>query len=86
MLRKSAIVLGFAFAIWAFCGALIGVGRQLMSLDATLIVHAVGAPIGAALFSWIYFRRYGFTGPLATAVLFVAIALALDFFVVALLI
>lgn len=83
MLKKTVIVLGFAFAVWAFCGALVGVGRQFMSMDTTLIVHAIGAPIGAAFFSWFYFRNYGFTSPLPTAAVFVGAALALDLFVVA---
>lgn len=86
MFKKTAIVLGFAFAVWAFCGALVGVGSQFMTMDATLIVHAIGAPIGAAFFAWIYFRNFGYTSPLATACIFVASALALDFFVVAMLI
>jgi hypothetical protein len=86
MPKKIAIVLGFAFAVWAFCGTLVGIGRQFMSMDATLILHAIGAPIGAAFFSSLYFRNYSFTSPLVTAAVFVGAALALDFFVVALLI
>lgn len=86
MLAQAAIVLGFAVAVWAFCGALVGIGRQFMSMDATLIVHAIGAPIGAAVLSWIYFHYFGYTGPLQTAAVFVATALVLDVFVVALLI
>ena len=43
MLTKSLIVLGFAVAVWAFCGALVGIGRQYMSKDATLIVDVIGA-------------------------------------------
>jgi len=86
MAKKILIILGFAIAVWAFCGALVGIGRQFLSMDMTLIVHAIGAPVGAAFFSWIYFRNYGFTSPLETAAIFVAASLTLDFFVVALLI
>ena len=86
ILLLLALVPAFAFAVWAFCGALVGVGRQFLSMDATLIVHAIGAPVGAAFFSWTYFRNFGFTNPLETAAIFVAASLALDFFVVALLI
>lgn len=86
MPKKTSIVLGFAFAVWAFCGALVGVGRQFMSLEATLIAHAIGAPVGAVFLSWLYFRNYGFTSPLVTAAIFVGSALALDVFVVAMLI
>ena len=86
MLKKTAIIIGFAIAVWAFCGALVGVGRQFMSMETTLIVHAIGAPVGTAFFSWIYFRNYGFTTPLMTAIIFVAGSLTLDVFIVALLI
>jgi hypothetical protein len=86
VLKETAVILAFGIAIWAFCGALVGIGRQFMSMDATLIVHAIGAPVGAAILSWLYFRNFGYTSPLVTATIFVAMALALDIFVVALLI
>lgn len=74
MLKKTLILLAFAFAVWTFCGALVGIGRQFMSMESTLIVHAVGAPVGAAFLSWLYFPKYGFTSPLVTAAIFVASA------------
>jgi len=83
---KWLVAAGFACAVWAFCGALMGIGRQLMSMDATLVVHAIGAPIGAASFAWIYFNAFGSTSPLVTAAIFVGTALVLDVFIVALLI
>lgn len=86
MLKRVLIVIGFAGAVWAFCGALIGIGRQFLSMDATLILHAIGAPIGAAVLGWIYFRNFGYTSPLATAAIFVGAALTLDALVVAMLI
>lgn len=86
MLTRSLVVLAFGVAVWAFCGGLVGIGRQFMSMEATLIVHATGAPVGAAVLSWIYFRYFGYTGPVLTGVIFVATALALDVFVVSLLI
>ena len=85
MFKKAAIILGFGVAVWAFCGALVGVGRQFMSMDMTLIVHAVGAPVGA-IASWFYFRNFYFTRPLATAAIFVGLSLVLDVLIVALLI
>ena len=86
MTKQILVVLAFGFVVWAFCGALVGVGRQFMSMDATLIVHAIGAPIGAAAASWLYFCKFSYTSPLTTAAIFVATSLALDVFVVALLI
>ena len=86
MVRKTIIDSGFAFAVWVICGALIGIGKQLMSMDATLIMHAISAPIGAAILSWIYHHKFGYTSPIVTATIFVGTALVLDFFVVAILI
>lgn len=85
MLKKTATVLAFAVAMWAFCGALVGIGRQFMSMELTLIAHVVGTPIGVSILSWFYFRNFGYTGPFATAAIFVATALTLDVLVVALL-
>ena len=28
MFKKTAIIVGFGVAVWAFCGALVGVGRR----------------------------------------------------------
>lgn len=36
MLRKTAIILAFALAVWAFCGAIVSVGRQSLGMDSTL--------------------------------------------------
>ncbi len=62
---------------------LIGVGRRFLSMDATLVVHAVGAPIGFALLSLLYFKRFACTTPLQTAVAFLVVVVAMDFFLVA---
>ncbi len=68
---------------WAFCGAIMGIGRQIFSIGATLVVHAIGAPVGFALLSLFYFREFGFTSPIQTALLFVSIVVGLDLFLVA---
>jgi hypothetical protein len=78
--------MGFAVAVWAICGALIGIGRQFMDMDATLILHAVGAPLGSTFFAAVYFRNFAFTTPLVTAAVFVGASLTLDVLVVAMLI
>jgi len=78
----------FALAIvgWAYCGALIGVGRRFLSMEATLVVHAVGAALGFAALSWLYHRRFPSARPVETAMLFLGVVIALDVFVVALLV
>jgi len=56
------------------------------TLQNTLIIHAIGAPIFFAGVSWSYFRKFNFTNPLQTALIFVGFVIIVDFFVVALLI
>ncbi len=81
--RGVVAVLLHALAGWAYCGLLIGVGRRFLSMDATLVVHAVGAPIGFALLSLLYFKRFACTTPLETAAAFLAVVVAMDAFLVA---
>lgn len=77
---KGAIILGHALVGWMYCGALIGIGRQFMSMHATLVMHAIGAPLGFVLISLLYFKRFAFTSPLQTAFLFLGVVIGMDFF------
>jgi hypothetical protein len=49
-------------------------------------VHAIGAPISAGTISWNYYRRFDYTTPLQTALVFVGFVIVVDFFLVALVI
>jgi len=80
---RAVVILLHALAGWAWCGALIGVARQMLSIDTALIIHAIGAPIGFAAISFFYFRRFTYTTPLQTASAFLGIVMALDLFLVA---
>ena len=81
--QKTAVVIAHALVGWAYCGAIIGLGRQLFSVRTTLVLHAIGAPVGFALMSLFYYRRYAFTSPLLTPVAFLGVVVALDLFFVA---
>ena len=84
--RKTATVLVHAFVSWALCTATMMIGMATMSIENALIVHAVGAPIFSAAVSLVYFRRYNYTTPLQTALVFVGFVIVVDFFLVALVI
>jgi hypothetical protein len=84
--KKGLVILVLAFVGWAVCAAIMGIGMAVTSLMNALIIHAVGAPIVFALISMLYFKRFGYTTPLQTAVSFVAFVILMDFFVVAILI
>ena len=84
--KKVLVILTHALVGWALCGAIIGVGFAIWSVETTLIVHLIGAPVVFALLSWFYFSKFNYTAPLQTAIIFLAVVILADFFIVALLI
>lgn len=84
--RAILIILVLGLLGWALCGTIMFVGMSIMSLETTLIIHAIGAPVIFSLISVFYFRRFHFTTSLQTALAFLLIVILMDFFVVALII
>ncbi|MBC8334976.1 MAG: hypothetical protein HQ525_00145 [Anaerolineae bacterium] len=84
--KKGWIILAHAFIGWALCGATMGIGMATVSMEITLIVHAIGAPIFFTLISLNYFKKFNYTPPLQTALIFVSFVILVDFFLVALII
>jgi hypothetical protein len=76
--KKIIIVLIHAFIVWALCGATIGIGRSVMSMELTLIIHAIGAPIFATLVSLVYYKKFNYTNPLQTALIFTLFIVVVD--------
>jgi hypothetical protein len=85
-IRRFGVVLVFALIAQGLCWMIMIVGRAVTSLETTLIVHAIGAPIIAVGVSLIYYKRFNYTTPLQTAIVFASVVIAMDFFIVALLI
>ncbi len=71
---------------WALCGAVMFIGMAVTDIQTTLIVHVIGAPIIFSLISWFYFKRFNYTSPILTALLFICVVIFMDFFLVALII
>ena len=84
--KKIVIILAHAFVGWMLCAATMGIGMSLTSIDNTLVIHAIGAPIFFTGVSLFYFRKFNYTAPLQTALIFIAFVIAMDFFLVAMLI
>ena len=84
--KKTIVILAHAFVGWALCAATMGIGMATLPEQTAIIIHAVAAPCIFGAVSWVYFRRFAYTTPLVTAALFVGFVMAMDFFVVALLI
>jgi len=82
----AIIILILAIVGWALCGLTMAVGMNITSITNALIIHAIAAPIIYYFISLLYFKKFNYTTPIQTAIIFVAIVILLDFFVVALLI
>jgi hypothetical protein len=85
-IQKIAILLVHAFVGWALCAATMGIGMAATTLDNALLIHAIAAPVFFFLVSLVYFKKFNFTTPLHTGLIFVAFVILMDFFVVAMLI
>lgn len=83
---ETAILLLHAFAGWLLCAATMGIGMALTTLDNALVVHAIAAPVFFGALSLLYFSKFNYTRPLATATVFVGFVMIVDFLVVGLLI
>jgi hypothetical protein len=77
-LKKTVIILLHAFVVWALCGATITIGRSVIGMERTLIVHAIAAPVFAALVSMVYYKKFNYTTPLQTALIFLFFVMAMD--------
>lgn len=84
--RQALTIVMFGLLGWALCGAIMFVGMAVTSMQTTLTVHAIGAPIIFAVISWIYFSKTRYTSALTTAIAFVGIVIFMDFFLVSLII
>lgn len=81
---KLITMLGHGLTGWALCTATMGIGMAVTSMENILVIHAIAAPIYFAIISFVYFRYFGYTSPLTTALSWVGLVVALDFFLVAL--
>jgi len=84
-LKKVAVILAFAGVGWAGCAATMGFGMAVTSEGNALIIHAIAAPLIFGALALIYFTKFKYTSPLLTAAIFLSVVIAVDFFVVALL-
>lgn len=85
-IKVIGIIIIHAFVGWLLCDLTMVIGMVITSLDNAIIIHAIGAPIFFGAVSFIYFKKFGFTSPFQTAIIFVSFVIAMDFFIVALLI
>ena len=83
-IKKPIIIFIHMFIGWILCGSIIGIGRNITLMQNTLIIHAIGAAIIFIIISLIYYKKFNYTTPLKTAIIFIAFVIFMDFFVIAL--
>jgi hypothetical protein len=83
-LKHGLVPILFAFLGWLLCFATMGIGMALTSIETALVIHAIAAPIIFTSLSLVYFRKYNYTSPFVTAIIFIGFVGFMDFFVVAL--
>ena len=76
--KKITIVLIHAFIVWALCGATIAIGRAVTTVELTLRIHAIAAPIFACLVSMVYYKNFNYISPILTAFIFLLFVIAMD--------
>lgn len=76
--KKFIIILIHALIVWALCGATIAIGRSVTTMQITLVIHAIAAPIFAFAVSMFYYRKFNFTSPIWTAIIFLLVVIAMD--------
>jgi hypothetical protein len=84
--KRAAVFLATGIVGWGLCGAIMGIGMQIASLETTLLVHAAGAPAIFFAVSLPYFSYAARASALKTAIAYVLLVISMDFLVVALLI
>jgi len=76
--KKVIVIIIHAFIGWALCGATIGIGRSLATMETTLIIHAIAAPLFFIIITSVYYRKFAFTKPLTTALVFIGFVILMD--------
>lgn len=82
-MNKTLSVVVHGLAGWAICGATIAIGRQVMSMQTTLVVHAIVAPLAFGLLTWRHFNRFPGSHPGKVALGMFGIVVGLDALLVA---
>jgi len=84
--KKPFVLLSLGISGWAVCGTIMFVLLYLTTIYLSLIIHFIATPFIFLGISNLYFKRFDYTSPLATAIIFTLIVMILDFFVVAMVI
>ncbi len=77
---KLIIVLTCAAVGAALCVTTMSLCLAFLPIADALLIHALVAPIAFVFITRFYFQKFGYTTPLLTAFLFVAVAMLVNFY------
>lgn len=83
---KAIHPLPYALVGWILCGAMVGIGRKLTTIDNALIIHLIGAPIVFAVLTKIYYRNNNRFSPFQLAMYMLSFVILMDFLIVSMVI
>ena len=75
---KKLTILIFAFIGWMLCGAIMWIGMAVTSVETTLILHLIGAPIIFGILAFVYHRKFRHIKPLYTSIIFTGFVILMD--------
>ena len=81
---KKLIILIFSFIGWMLCGAIMWIGMAVTSIETTLIIHLIGAPVVFGILAFAYHRKFGHIKPLYASIIFTGFVIIMDAGLVAL--
>ena len=81
--KEKSLLLITALVVWGLCGATIAIGQALTSMEATLIIHAVMAPVFSGIGTYIYLKKVKTISPLSISLTFLLFIMIVDASVVA---
>jgi hypothetical protein len=82
-MRRGISLVASGLIGWVICGVTVGIGRELLSTQTALIVHAIVAPVAFGLLAWRHFRAFPSPSPFFPSLALLAVVMAMDLFVVA---
>ena len=60
------------------CGAIMWIGMAVTSVETTLIIHMIGAPIIFGILAYTYHRKFGHIRPLYASIIFIGFVILMD--------
>lgn len=82
-MKERVVLVVHALVGWAVCGMTVALGREVLSMQSTLILHAVVAPLAFWVLAWRYALWFPKGSPVEVSATMLGVVVGLDAFVVA---